>query len=409
MNYTAVSAAIATNSSRNTTGDKVLLDPVLHKSDAHGSDRFYATDNLEATICYLELDEVRRDGGTQPRAAIDLKHIKLLEQQMEDGLELEPITVFYDGTDYWLADGYHRWHAHHNQEKSAVACTIHQGSRRDAVLYSVGANAEHKPALPRNREDKRRAVMTLLQDPEWGEWSNYKIASACRVNEKTVRNIRACLTTDFRSENLTRTYKTKHGSIATMDTANIGKTSQSAGEDKERLPLTNRVTVADDHPLFPNSSGTIAQLPNPEQAIVEFDTGERELISLKHLTPSIAPQLHLQDGGLVVINAPDNKRIHGRRGRIAVVGESTVEVWVRDVERMTMHQYSVKHQQVKLVSLEEEPQLLEVCSSLAKLRSCNLNPFEVEILNLLERPVAFTPTELEYLAYVEKRHGIANC
>lgn len=109
---------------------------------------------------YLALDEIRRDGGTQPRAAIDLKHVKRLEEQIEDGKELEPVIVFYDGESYWLADGFHRWHAHHNQGKEAMACNIHQGSRRDAVLYSVGANADHKPTLPRRREDKRQAVIT---------------------------------------------------------------------------------------------------------------------------------------------------------------------------------------------------------------------------------------------------------
>lgn len=74
----------------------------------------------------------------------------LLEEQMEDGKELEPVIVFYDGTDYWLADGFHRFSAHRNQEKGEIACIIHQGSRREAVLYSVGANADHKPALPRS-------------------------------------------------------------------------------------------------------------------------------------------------------------------------------------------------------------------------------------------------------------------
>lgn len=59
---------------------------------------------------------------------------------------------------------------------------------------------KHKAAKPRSRADKRRAVTTLLNDPEWKEWSNYEIAKVCKVNEKTVRNIRATLTTDIRSE-----------------------------------------------------------------------------------------------------------------------------------------------------------------------------------------------------------------
>ena len=398
---------------RHTNSGKVPLEQVLLSSDADNSACLTLFENLETPVCYLELDEICRDGGTQPRAAIDLKHVKLLEQQMEDGLKLEPIIVFYDGESYWLADGFHRWHAHHNQEREAIACIIHQGSRRDAVLYSVGANAEHKPTLPRSRENKHRAVLTLLQDPEWGKWSDREIAQRCKVDHKTVGKVRSRLTGEFPSDKK-RIYKTKHGSIATMDTADIGKTSQSAGlhssniavEDKERLALTNRVTVTTDHPLLSGQTGTIAQLSNLDNAIVELDRGEREFISLNHLKPAIVQHLKLARGGLVEIYAPDNSKINGRWGRIAASGEYTIEVWLRDIDTMTMHKYNLKHQQVKPLPLKQEQKLEQVCDRLAKLRSCSLDPFEVEILKLLERPVAFTPLELEYLAHIEKRYGI---
>ena len=58
------------------------------------------------------------------------------------------------------------------------------------------------------------------------------------------------------------------------------------------------------------------------------------------------------------------------------------------------------------MSLDNEAQFQEVCLRIHKVRQCNLDPFEVEILNLLERPVAFTPVELGYLAQIEQRHGI---
>ena len=62
----------------------------------------------------------------------------------------------------------------------------------------------------------RKAVETLLHDAEWGKWSNVEIAERCAVDESTVR-----LHRDSRSEE--RTYTTKHGTPAVMNTARIGK------------------------------------------------------------------------------------------------------------------------------------------------------------------------------------------
>jgi DNA-binding CsgD family transcriptional regulator/uncharacterized ParB-like nuclease family protein len=363
----------------------------------------FQTENSHAgTVDYLSLDEIRRDGGTQPRAAINLQHVKLLSEQLEDGQQLEPVTIFYDGESYWLADGFHRWHAHKNQGEDVIACTIYTGTRRDAVLYSVGANSDHKPALPRSREDKRRAVMTLLQDPEWQLWSDREIARQCKVSDKTVAHLRNSADTKLNKERKAQ----RGGKTYTLNTTKIGKKASTPKD-------TNRVTIKPDHPLFGGQSGTITQHPNPDAAIVRLDTGKEELIYLKDLTmeqpekkerPELAHHLKLTEGGLVEICVSNNSRINNRLGRIAAVRDNTVEIWVRDVERMMMHLYTLKHQQVEPVPMDREAQLVEVSERIAKLRKCNLDPFEVEILLLLERPVVFTPTEMEYLAQMEQRH-----
>jgi hypothetical protein len=49
----------------------------------------------------------------------------------------------------------------------------------DAVLFSCGANAAH--GVPRTNEDKRRAVLKLVQDAEWAHWSDREIAKGCNV------------------------------------------------------------------------------------------------------------------------------------------------------------------------------------------------------------------------------------
>jgi len=123
-----------------------------------------------------------------------------------------------------------------------------------------------------------------------------------------------------------------------------------------------------------------------------------------HITP--AQRLQLIESGLVRIRVSDNKNIDGRLGRIAKVSNSTVEVWVRNLERMAMHLYTLKHQFVEPMPLDTEPDLVQVCDRINALKEVGLDPFEVEILNLLERPVFFTAVELEYLATIEKRHGI---
>jgi len=87
---------------------------------------------------------------------------------------LPPVVVFYDGTAYWLADGFHRVAAHVKAGRESVLADVRQGHRRDAILHSVGANAAH--GLRRTNADKRRAVEILLRDEEWSGWSNVVIA-----------------------------------------------------------------------------------------------------------------------------------------------------------------------------------------------------------------------------------------
>lgn len=103
---------------------------------------------------------------------------------------------------------------------------IRQGKKRDAILYSVGANASH--GLRRTNEDKRRAVLLLLEDDEWKLWSNVKIAEQCCVSDWLVSSVdkEHRLTSRTGSDKTTATYVDKHGNISTMDTSNIGKTKE---------------------------------------------------------------------------------------------------------------------------------------------------------------------------------------
>jgi hypothetical protein len=139
---------------------------------------------------------------------------------MADGAESPPAVVFHDGASYWLADGFHRTHAARRATIKTIQAEIHNGTKRDAILYSVGANSAH--GLRRDNRDKRKAVMTLLQDEEWSQWSNREIARHCAVDHTTVGRLRKSLVENT-SEKPGRTYNTKHGTKSTMNTENIGK------------------------------------------------------------------------------------------------------------------------------------------------------------------------------------------
>jgi len=68
--------------------------------------------------------------------------------------------------------------------------------------------------------------MRLLEDAEWGQWSDREIARRCGVSDPFVGKARSSLQT-VSSEESARTYTTKHGTTATMNTSNIGKSSST--------------------------------------------------------------------------------------------------------------------------------------------------------------------------------------
>lgn len=133
----------------------------------------------------LSIASLVRDAGTQPRAALDEPTVT---RYAEEAGPFPAVVVFHDGARHILADGFHRTAAAERRGETEIEADVRQGDVRAAILYSVGANHDH--GLPRSNEDKRRAVLRLLDDAEWREWSNVAIAKACRVSEFLVRSLR---------------------------------------------------------------------------------------------------------------------------------------------------------------------------------------------------------------------------
>lgn len=191
----------------------------------------------------IKLADIRIDGGTQPRAQINEAIVGEYAEALTAGEKLPPVTVFHDGADHWLADGFHRFHAHRKIGALDIDADIRAGTKRDAILFSVGANDTH--GLRRTNADKRNAVETLLRDAEWSGWSDNKIAKACAVDHKTVAVIRASILGN--SQDAVPAVRTveRAGKVYQQNTANIGKTQAAKGK-RSIAPEPEYATAAND-------------------------------------------------------------------------------------------------------------------------------------------------------------------
>jgi len=133
----------------------------------------------------LPIGRIRADLAAQPREFLNESVCQEYAELIRAGVEMPPIIVYYDGSVYWLASGFHRLRAHVLACSKTIQAEVRQGGLRDAILCACGQNAEH--GLRRTLRDKARAVRMLLADKEWSQWSDHAIAKRCAVSHTMVR------------------------------------------------------------------------------------------------------------------------------------------------------------------------------------------------------------------------------
>jgi hypothetical protein len=168
----------------------------------------------------LELAKIRIDGGTQSRVELSEETIKDYTDVVVSGHAFPPVMIFFDGVDHWLADGFHRFHAHRAAGAVHIEASINTGTKRDAVLYSVSANGAH--GMRRTNADKRKCVQMLLSDPDWCRWPEVQIAKQCHVSRDLVRSVIAEFTKSHPAEKQdTKREVTRNGKTYTQDISGI--------------------------------------------------------------------------------------------------------------------------------------------------------------------------------------------
>lgn len=136
----------------------------------------------------LNLGAIVLDDRLQSRTEISEENVADFAHDMDQGDKFPAITVHFDGINYYLTDGFHRYFATKRTNKTSILCDVIHGTFRDALLYSTGVNSKH--GMRRTYADKRKAVMILLEDFEWSQWSNAEIARQCGVSAPFVKNLR---------------------------------------------------------------------------------------------------------------------------------------------------------------------------------------------------------------------------
>lgn len=136
----------------------------------------------------VKLTDIRINGGTQCREVLDQDWVQQFVERMKDGDKFPAVHAKFDGTTYWLYDGFHRYLAWSQIGTKEIEVISEPGTQQDAQVAAMGANGSH--GKPRTNADKRIAVQKALEHPLTKDKTNYEIAKICKVSQSFVASIR---------------------------------------------------------------------------------------------------------------------------------------------------------------------------------------------------------------------------
>jgi hypothetical protein len=211
--------------------------------------KLYGTEKKEKKLQRLPITEIKRNPVCQQREELDLKVVQDYKEAFLEGIELASVKVKFDGSNYWLYDGFHTTEAAIQAQLTELMVEVTSGTLRDAILASVGVNAKH--GLRRSNQTKRNAVMTMLQDEEWRIWTNVQIAKQCKVSESFIRTIKKEI--GFATDKDRVTYINKYGKESKMHTKNLSSTNgHIVSNDVSKDTNSTNDRIASSIDFFPN-------------------------------------------------------------------------------------------------------------------------------------------------------------
>jgi ParB-like chromosome segregation protein Spo0J len=179
----------------------------------------------------VKLDAIRIDGGTQCRLVIDQPTVYTYLEAMKEGDEFPLMETVFDGSTYWLTDGFHRYHAFKLLGIKEIEIKYKPGTLQDAQIEALKANSKH--GKPLTNEDKRNKVEMALKIEGFAEKSNYEIAKLCEVSQPLVASVRNPAKKEKQAANKAKHILKKAEELS--GTNQISSENTTAGENTEKI------------------------------------------------------------------------------------------------------------------------------------------------------------------------------
>lgn len=241
----------------------------------------------------LNLLTIKIDGGTQARVALNQDVVTEYAESMREGDVFPPITVFFDGSDYWLADGFHRYFATKTNAFTSIEAEVKNGTLDDATLFAFSANG--KRGLSMTFEDNRNIIYAMLRHPEWSKWTNTAIAKHIGVSSMTVGRVKATL--EKKDDSSVKKYVDKDGKETTVDTEKLKTKKKKADVTTAPTVLEQKVSELSDQV---NELGDTVNVLSDENSLLrdkialgQWNATEIEKIDIEETVANLREQVRL--------------------------------------------------------------------------------------------------------------------
>ena len=244
----------------------------------------------------LALYKIRIDGNTQARIKLNQDVVNEYAEHLKDGDKFPPMVVYHDGTDHWLADGFHRYFAYKLNKETMVEVEVIVGTVEDAQEYSFSANQGSKRGLSNSPEDNRNIIIRMLQSPRWSAWSSDTIAKHIGVSKRTVSRVKQSLELP---EQETVKY-VKDGKELEMKVSKVKRAQRPAGTKPDSTTVNeDKIAIDNLNDQLSGLSETINELSTENTtlkdkiAIGQWDASEMEKLDVEDTIKDLREQIRV--------------------------------------------------------------------------------------------------------------------